>query len=363
MQPVAKKLLLIVGATPPIPCGVGDQTYYLAKKLTQDFKIKVILYTSYNPKITDENSLKIYFFSVSKIKFYLKLVYILLTELPDVVHVSYPNRGYAFGYPFSMVLWCKLLFRKTLITFHEKIVPPARFHNYLLKTVPEKIVLVREELASEMNIPTCEVITNFSTIPSSEISESEAAILKLKIAGRRKLCAHFGFVAPSRCIDKIFDIVNPEEYHLLIIGSLDNNLYAQSIQKKIWSPAWAGNVTVTGYLNENIIADLLFAADVVVLPFENGSHDANTTTKAVMMQGTYLITTSVSKRGYDEKVNAFYTQPGNYDEIKGAMNRKPIKLPKGPKSGDSIEVIAKKYYNIYNELYVSNPNRQMSNKR
>lgn len=342
------KIFFIVGAAPPIPCGVGDQVYKLASNIWEKFGADIVFYTYYNPLIKSKENFKVYFFSNSKIRFYIKLIWILFKERPLVAHISYPNRGFTFNYPYFITLFLKMFAKKTLITFHEVPQKKSRIKNFFLKDLPDTIVLVREELVKEMKLKKFQIITNFSSIPISEMSVSDSLSLKTRIAKGKKLCSHFGFISFYRGVDSLFDILDPTEYHLLIIGSLDNSEYSMLIQKKIWSNGWVGNVTVTEYLDDKTIADLLFASDVVILPFREGSHEANTSTKAATIQGTYLITTSKERHGYDDKKNVFYAEPENNEEIKNALKKEIVKFPKLYISDDSLDSISKLYYQLFN---------------
>jgi len=342
------KVLFIIGATPPIPCGVGNQTFHLARNLSENFEAKVVLYTYLNTKILHYTGMSIYFFTQSKIRFYLKLIYILLKERPDVAQISYPNRGFAFEYPYLMSLILRVFTKKTVITFHEVPLKINKFKWYLLTRVPTSYVLVRNQILGYLNLKSHKVITNFSDIPISGLTEQQGEELKYSIAKEKKLCVHFGFISPNRCVEQLFEVLNPTEFHLLLIGNLNEDKYSQMLQKKIWSEKWAGNVTITGYLSAKLIANLLFAADVVILPFVNGAHDANTTTKAATIQGTFLITTSTERNGYDDDYNIYYTTPGNTDEIIYALQRGFSKFPKMIEAEDSIGKITKQYYEIFN---------------
>jgi glycosyltransferase involved in cell wall biosynthesis len=342
------KVLFVIGATPPIQCGVGDQTYKLAKSLKENFGIEVVLYTYNRPKVNEKSKIFTYFFHDSKVKFYLKLIYILLKERPTVTQMSYPNRGFSFEYPYLMSFISRLFTKKVIITFHEVPGYVSKFNWFLLNRVPHKYILVRNQIAQYLNLKNYAVVTNFSNIPISDLSEKEGEELKNKIAKKKKLCTHFGFISHIRCVEQIFEVLDPEEYHFLLIGDLGNDEYSQMLRKKIESKEWKDSVTVTGYLSDKEVADHLFASDVVILPFKEGSHDANTSTKAATIQGTYLITTSKEKNGYDNTKNIFYTTPGKIDEIKNALNWNFIKFPKQFNSDDTIIEISKKYLNIFN---------------
>ena len=340
------KLLFIVGATPPIPCGVGDQVYKLSKYISEKFEAEVILFTYFNLKLESSKKFKVYTFFNSKLRFYLKLIYILIKERPNAVHFSYPNRGFTFSYPFGMILFLKIFVKRTIVTFHEDIKSENRLNRFLIKKLPDQIVIVREELAEKIGLKRYITITNFSSIPVSAISEGERNEINIKIAKGKLLCGHFGFVAPQRGVDQLLDILDAEKYHLIIIGSLLNDEYSQLLQKKIWKRKWLGNVTITGYISDYLVADLLYACDLVILPFKNGAHEANTSTKAVSLQGTYLVTTSFDRYGYDSKRNTYFVQPDNPDQLRGALSMEIRKFPKGEVHDDSIDIISDKYYKL-----------------
>ena len=83
---------------------------------------------------------------------------------------------------------------------------------------------------------------------------------------------------------------------------------------------WDGKVTFTGFLSHREAAALLAVADAVILPFRAGGGEWNTTIHAAVLQGTFVLTTSSTERGYDETHNVYYAEPDNLTEMRSALD-------------------------------------------
>jgi hypothetical protein len=70
---------------------------------------------------------------------------------------------------------------------------------------------------------------------------------------------------------------------------------------------------VTGFLAPEQAGRLLAAADAAVFPFLDGGGEWNSSIHGAAAQGTFVLATSMNKRGYDAAKNIYYAAP----EIQG----------------------------------------------
>ena len=134
-----------------------------------------------------------------------------------------------------------------------------------------------------------------------------------------RLVAYFGFVFPHKGVEDLFAITDPESDHLLLICELDeSDPYHASILRMATD---RGNVTITGFVPPDEAARLLSVADAVVLPFRTGGGSWNSSIHAATTQGTFVVSTSTEKTGYDETLHACFVAPGDIDGMRDALDR------------------------------------------
>ena len=61
------------------------------------------------------------------------------------------------------------------------------------------------------------------------------------------------------------------------------------------------------------------ASDAVVLPFREGGGLWNTSLHGAALQGTFIVTTSHEKQGYDTATNIFSASPGDISAMRQAL--------------------------------------------
>src|SRR4029077_4119146 len=84
---------------------------------------------------------------------------------------------------------------------------------------------------------------------------------------------------------------------------------------------WAGRVTITGYLPAEEAGRILAAADAVLLPFRDGGGMWNTSIRAAISQGTFVLTTSREQQGYNSIDNAYYARPDDVADMRNALHK------------------------------------------
>jgi glycosyltransferase involved in cell wall biosynthesis len=160
-----------------------------------------------------------------------------------------------------------------------------------------------------------------SSIPRAELSPVDRQAVRARYGPPGKtLLAFFGFPYEHKGIDDLLAILDPRTQHLLLIGALSQrDSYQRELGHRLGGPEFAAAVTVTGFLPAEEVARALAAVDAVVLPFRKGGGVSNSSLKAAMLQGTFVLTTSTDRRGFDESTNVYYTRPGDRDEMARAL--------------------------------------------
>jgi glycosyltransferase involved in cell wall biosynthesis len=332
MNPI--KLLIITGSFFPMKCGVGDYTYHLARSLEETNELEVKIVTSLNAKSPELE------FSESHLNAEMKswdltempkLIKIVREYEPDVIHIQYPTQGYKNKIlPKLLPFICYLLGYKVVQTWHE-IYKKLRFGVLPQIFTPGKVIVVRPNYYAQMgnllrrlfNHERLVYIGNASSIPKSElklgmVDECRYELLK----GKSRLLVFFGFIYEHKGIDQILEIANPEHDRIIIIGAHDeSDNYYKTLLDTIQNSDWQGSVTFLGFLPKEQIADILSVADAVVLPFTLGGGEWNTSIHAATLQGTFVLTTSLTLSGYDETMNVYYSEPGDLHSMKIALDR------------------------------------------
>ncbi len=139
------------------------------------------------------------------------------------------------------------------------------------------------------------LIPNGPMIPRAEVDDAKRAALRERYGAPGKaLLAFFGFVYEHKGIDDLFAMLDSERHHLVIVGEVkESDPFQRTVLRRIHEPPLEGHVTLSGFLPAMQAAEVLAAADAVVLPYREGAGTWNTTLKAAALQGTFVLTTSV----------------------------------------------------------------------
>jgi len=86
-------------------------------------------------------------------------------------------------------------------------------------------------------------------------------------------------------------------------------------------------------------------------PFIHGAEIWNTSIQAAVAQGTFVLTTSKEKHGYDEQANIYYAVPGNYEEMRIALDKHIGRRNPNPPRYD-WEEIASAHLDLYKNILI-----------
>lgn len=360
------KILLVTGSFPPGKCGIGDYSYRLAKVLAAqpDMHVGVLTSASFGDGQMYEG---IEMFPVVhgwRMREIQKFVKLIRSWSPDIVHVQYPTQGYAGGLlSWFLPLVAFVLGKKVVQTWHEfyrnfRIALPF----FIKAVVPGRLVVVRPEYKQGLH-PLFRLalskrkflyIRSASSIPRIHLGSREKNELRARyLNGQKRLIVFFGFVYPNKGVELLFEIANPASDHIVIAGETgEGGEYRKQILELASSDPWKKKVTITGFLSPHDAAALLSIADAVILPFRVGGGEWNTSIHAVVLQGTFVITTSIKHNGYDNKHNVYYAKVDDVQEMRTALGayagrrREHIE----DSDGDEWQRIADAHLSLYRSL-------------
>ena len=336
------RILLISGSLPPMKCGVGDYTACLADALGKRKDVTVAILSDVAAGIAGHRE-NVEVFPVVDgwtVLDALKILRKIRSWRPDVVHIQYPTMGYGrHTLPWLLPSLLRLLNVPVVQTchgyFHTRLTHSLRALPNLL--IPGEVVVVTPNHEAMMHPwyrwiarhKNFRFIPNASSIPSVNLTARQRADIRARFApAAEHLIAYFGFAFPRKGIETIFEIADPRSSSIALICDLGSASpahkpfqgYHKLLLDRIHSEPWAGRVTVTGFLPSEEVGRILAAADAAVFPFRDSGGIWNTSIHAAMLQGTFVLTTTREKHGYDPAENVYYALPDDVADMRRALN-------------------------------------------
>lgn len=314
-------------------CGVGDYTGRLAQALAQlpDTSVAVLTDAAAAP-VPSEFSFEV--FGVARgwrMTDAIRIMKFARHWRPDLVHIQFPTRGYGHSYlPWFLPAFFSIAKVPVVQTWHEHHIIGAKW-NLLNAALGGGLIAVRPEYKSKMpgwyrwliRKKHFAFIPNGSVIPATTLTENERTAIRSRfVTSPTRLVVYFGFAFAPKRVELLFDIADSTQDHLVLICDLDpQNEYQRSVLDSTSRPPWLGKVTVTGFLEAEQVGKLLAAADAVVLPFRDGGGEWNTSIRAAVAQGMFVLTTSHEKHGYDPSVNTYFARPDDVADMRHALRK------------------------------------------
>lgn len=315
-------------------CGVGDYSFNLAKAIIAYSNVRVGVLTSTQAEDTKLVEDIEVFPVIKKWGLYEinNVVKVINKWKPDIVHIQYPTQGYGRGLlPWIIPLIAFCMQKKVVQTWHEGYSRRDILKIVLKSIVPGCLVFVRphyrENLHSQLRwVLWCKktlFIPNASAIPYAELDQTEKKEFKKQyLNGQKRLVVFFGFIYPHKGVELLFEIADAANDQIVIAGEVDDKSeYFLKISNYATSKPWTGKVVITGYLPVSEIANLLAVADAVILPFRLGGGEWNTSLHGAILNGAFVITTSLKLNGYDIKSNVYYAKVNDTIEMKSALKK------------------------------------------
>ena len=192
-------------------------------------------------------------------------------------------------------------------------------------------------------------IPNGPIVPAVALSEVERAALRAEIGAAAPVVAYFGFMYSYKAVHLLFEIADPTQHHLLLIGELDPaDAYQRCVLEAAASARWRGRATVLGYVPAQKAARLIAAADAVVFPLSEGTGPWNTSVNSAVASGTLVVatTTDAKKVGYDAKRNLLLASPGDAAAMKAGLEQH-IGTRRTPDLTDQWDRVAEAHERFY----------------
>jgi glycosyltransferase involved in cell wall biosynthesis len=332
------RVLLVTGSYPPDRCGVGDHAERLAYALARYTDTEVDILTSAGMRSgAGEASARIHdemtTWSRRDVPTFVKSIRRIR---PHIVHIQFPTQGYVAAVdalPWIAVL-SRFVFRiPVVLTWHEYVPenePNIRRAMYYMALAANALIVVRQDYAARMprdirralgKAPVT-YVENVSNIPTARLTGGERETLRRQLLkGASRLVTYFGFIYAHKGAEQLFRIADHRRDHLLFVGDVSRTANDHApVLAAARSPEWQGKVTVTGFVESEEAARLLSISDAVVFPHVGGGGIWNSSLHAAMCQGTFVITTSADRAGYDPATHIYYAAPGDVEGMKRALN-------------------------------------------
>jgi len=317
----------IITGSPDVPCGVGTYTIQLLRALSKTSRDINLTYLAPYGERPEQLNASINYVNASPGREFREYV---RQNQPEILHFQFPSATRAF-YPYWRdVLFCRMLYgRRIIITAHESIskiwILTAFAASKILSVRGRTPVPFCKRLNSKVVIP----IKNPPMLPKVTLTSEQRKRIrtKLSIQPGKKLVCFLGFLTSSIQLEWMFASCNPKEHELVVMGqspphiNKQVNFYESICRKYNWDP----HRVLKGYVPDLHAAEILSASDVVFLPFSNGCQESiNTSYLAARLQGTYIITTSKCRRGYDASQNTYFVPIGDIELFKEAISFVPV---------------------------------------
>ncbi len=362
------RVLMVCGSFPPMPCGVGDYTARLAEAFGRDPRDQPERFDHSFARRTTPRGGPQSFRRLAIIDCWtarsLPVALRAMWPRPDIVHIQYPSLGYkSLGLVAalaSIARWCLRV--PVVATLHEHIDPDFGSRGVLMLAAARSFVIVRPEFRKDirprwawtLRDKEFRFISNASNIPRVQRTDELVNQVRRRWnVGDRRLIAYFGFIQPKRGIEQIFEIADPNRHVLAIIGGRlsAHGSYFDQLVASTQSTPWRDAVRFTGFLPATDVAQLLAAADAVVLPFIEGVGAWSTSLHAASLQGSFVLTTSTQQSGYHADTNVFYAAPNNIPQLRQALaEHEGQRHPGSESNSPSWPEIAGRHEALYREL-------------
>lgn len=366
------KVLIISGSYPKIKCGVGDYTYILANKLSENADVTVLTSTDAKSFEGDRVTVK----NVVKKWSGLYIIKTILKEIKtggyDVVHIQFPTVKYKRNSIANYIILPFLLRLKgvkVVYTLHE-----YSNNSKLSKAVRIPAILCSNRIVIVDNLFLDELSKKFrrrkdkiryinigANVERSTANEEDINALRESLKkGDEKLLAHFGFVNHSKRLDLILKAMaelkreNNLKSRLVIVGDFSQERCGKELYSEltdiIKENGLEDNITVTGYIEGNV-GDYFRASDSAIMLFSNGVSVRNGSVLAGQQEGVKIIT-SKPVRKIDVFKEQFYFVDNEVDSVKRAIEIVQNEDRKTYPLGDdfSWDAIRDKHLSVYNEL-------------
>lgn len=177
------------------------------------------------------------------------------------------------------------------------------------------------------------------TIPGSN---RESGRVLLGLSGKKLILVYFGYLYSMKGIEtllKAFGLL-PVDTHLIIIGSAGDPTYLKSLHEESRQAGGADRVQWLGHLEDERTSVTLRAADICVLPFNDGVRLNNSSFAVAATLGLPIVTTrgEILEHPFVDRENVMLCPPKDPVALAGAINE----LARSPEIRHRISAGARK---------------------
>lgn len=353
------KIMLITGSYPPMKCGVGAYTRRLVMALAELSDVRITVLTDERASgVADQEGVEVLpVIRGWRITELVRIAKHVQQSNPDIVHIQYPTQGYSGRTPILLPLLMRLLGKPCVQTWHE---PMPRRVGLLLAIGLDVLIAVREQLISSLPKLIQKILrmTRVVWIPAASLlptvvlnDEERLKIWHQYVSGNEILLSFYGFVAPLKGIEMLFEVVARTNARLLMVCDIrEDDYYHKSLLDKITVMGIQSRVNIMGFLPDEQLATILAASDAVVFPFRDGAGAWNTSIDGAIAQGVFVLTTSYTVNGYNKEKNIYFVKPSAVEEMIAAIQRYAGYRIRPKPSMLEWQNIAEQHIGIYRKL-------------
>lgn len=373
------KICLITGEFPPMQGGVGDFTRELARELVvQGHETHVL--TTPGPRAPDEPNEPYTVHRAARHwgwSCWRDVGRWIAAHRPDAVNIQYQAAAYAMRPAIHLLPWRlrRLPYRPAIaVTYHDLKVPylfpkagPLRRRAVLAlaRWADAAIVTNEEDRLTLGRYPALIAKTDLIPIGSNIAAEPppgyDRAVWRARygLAASDLLLAYFGFLNATKGGETLVRTLHqltlhpPAEKspHLLMIGgqvgSSDptNRAYLQHIEGLIDQLGLSARVHRTGFIPTGEVSANLLAADLCLLPYEDGASFRRGSFMAALAHGQPIVTTHpcVPLPQLRDGENALLAPPGDPDALAACVTRLAAEPALSQRLGQGAAALAQQF--------------------
>ena len=352
------KIGLVTGEYPPMQGGVGAFTAELGQALAAiGYDIHIITSREARPELAERRIAALQepvalpfgqlhpFVKKWNWSSMAQVADVVLRERLDVVNIQYQAAAFHMKSPAANLLpWRLRGLVKTAVTFHDLRVPyllpkagrlrrlavnfMAQQAHGVIATNPEDYTILDQLNNQIRQIPIGSNIDAYRPQPAA----IEAARHSLGLADTDHLLGYFGFLNETKGADTLLHALAQldETVHLVFIGgqtgssdSGNNQQFLEQLYALITELGLTNRVHWTGFVSEQEVSTFLHAADLMVMPYQDGVSLRRGTLMAVLAHGRPLLTTAptVPTPELAHGKNAWFVPPQDADLLAQAVRR------------------------------------------
>ena len=349
------RLLIVSGSFPDIPCGMSGHVKLIAERIVESGGYEVSVLTSADPLVNPDiaSGYKV-FPSIENwdLWFAYRICRQIISHHPDIVHIQNPTIKYTGWRSGIMSVVAPMLKKiqpsiRLVVTQHDLAIgePTFRWRYYPLFCAADAIIVSNSRDYQAVIAQGIELQKVYRA-PVSAHFQMRDRTDKIKLVTRKKfqippqvvVVAYFGFVHPGRRIDVLLRALailkSRIEIHGIIIGAAatGSEAYYLQCQQLADQLGLTDQITWTGYVDTEQVADGLAAADVFVSLLERGADLRNTSVISAILAQLPVVTT-LNERYYRDKeldkVCCRYVPPDNPETVATAIENS-LRNPPSP---------------------------------